>query len=110
MTAPLALGILAGSAADRLFGDPARAHPVAAFGRAAGKLEGWMWRDRRAAGAVYAAALVGGTALAASVLERAVRRMPLGRATFSATVVWAALGGRSLSREALEVAHALAHG
>src|ERR1700748_118746 len=57
-----ALGLLAGVVLDRVAGDPRRGHPVALFGRAAGRLEALMWRDDRAAGAGYAALLIGAPA------------------------------------------------
>ena len=44
-------GLIAGYALDRLLGDPPRWHPVAGFGRAAGRLEQRLYADRRAAGA-----------------------------------------------------------
>jgi adenosylcobinamide-phosphate synthase len=86
-----AVALLAGYGADLAFGDPRRGHPVALFGRAAGALERVMWRPSRLAGAAYTALLVGG----AAALGRAVR----GRAA-GAVLVWVALGGRSLMRQA----------
>jgi adenosylcobinamide-phosphate synthase len=83
--------LLAGYGADLAFGDPRRGHPVALFGRAAAALERLMWRPSRLAGAAYTALLVG----AATALGRAAR----GRAT-GAALVWVALGGRSLVRQA----------
>lgn len=44
------LGAVAGYAADARFGDPRRGHPVAGFGRAAGRLEQALWRDHRGPG------------------------------------------------------------
>ena len=90
--------ILVGWLADRAFGDPARYHPVAGFGRAASALEAVLWRPRRSAGAVHALTLV----LAAAVLARRMRA--------PAAFVWAALGGRSLEHAALALADALHQG
>jgi adenosylcobinamide-phosphate synthase len=88
----IALGWLA----DRVFGDPARFHPVAGFGTVALALERRLWRPSRAAGALHVLALVVPAALLA-------RR---GHTFF----VWAALGGRSLERAALALAGALRDG
>jgi adenosylcobinamide-phosphate synthase len=93
---------VAAAAADRVFGDPRRFHPVAGFGRAAAALERVLWRNSRAAGAVYAASLVGGVYAAARVADRHWL-------TRTATV-WATLGGRSLERAASVVATAVAEG
>jgi adenosylcobinamide-phosphate synthase len=102
-----ALGLLAGVALDRLAGDPRRGHPVAVFGGAAQRLEGRMWRDSRAAGAGYAALLVGVPAL----LGLLPRRLPspwLAAATALGT--WTVLGSRSLPAEAEAVAAHLRRG
>jgi len=94
MTA-IALGV----AGDALFGDPARFHPVAGFGRVAAAFERVVYRPTRVAGAVYAAVLVGGVMAGAAVLERV-----LPKTAVRAVALWAALGGRSLAREAQAVA------
>ena len=46
---PVAVGILAGAAADALLGDPRRGHPVALFGRAAQAAQSRAYADSRAA-------------------------------------------------------------
>ena len=92
--------ILAGWLADRIFGDPARFHPVAGFGRAALALERLVWRPSRAAGVVHTAALVA----AAAALGRQSKLGP------RALVVWTALGGRSLESAAVALGSALAAG
>ncbi|MGW4704746.1 cobalamin biosynthesis protein, partial [Streptomyces sp. NPDC004285] len=46
-----AYGAAAGLAVDLLVGDPRRGHPVAAFGRAAARVEDALWRDHRGWGA-----------------------------------------------------------
>jgi adenosylcobinamide-phosphate synthase len=98
---PLARGLALGFAADLVLGDPARGHPVAAFGKVAEALERRVWRPRRAAGAAFVAALV----LPASLLAAATRRLPAAlRAPAIAALAWSALGGRSLGREALRIA------
>ena len=55
MRAAAALGLLAGAAADAVFADPRRGHPVALFGRAAAALERRLYAGSRARGAAYAA-------------------------------------------------------
>jgi adenosylcobinamide-phosphate synthase len=92
-----------GYAADLLLGDPARGHPVAGFGRLAQALERVIYAPTRAPGVVYAALLVGGAALAGDALARS----PLGRGPALAALTYAALGGRSLAREATRVADAV---
>jgi adenosylcobinamide-phosphate synthase len=102
-----ALGLLAGVVLDQLAGDPRRGHPVAVFGGAAQRLEGRMWRDGRAAGAGYAALLIGVPAL----LGLLPRRLPsplLVAATALGT--WTVLGSRSLPAEAEAVAAHLRRG
>jgi adenosylcobinamide-phosphate synthase len=93
--------VLLGFAADRAFGDPARLHPVAGFGRVAASVERWMWRPSRSVGAVYAVALVAGVCC----VVRWARRPPL-----AAAVLWATLGGRSLGRAALAMQAAIEAG
>jgi adenosylcobinamide-phosphate synthase len=89
--------LIGGYAADLALGDPRRFHPVAGFGRVAQATERAVYGPSRVRGAAYAGALVAGAALAG-------RRAPL------AALTWAALGGRSLAREALGVAGRLERG
>lgn len=99
--------VLAGYAADRVLGDPARLHPVAGFGTVAAALETRTWHPSRGAGAVYAALLVGGTWAATAAARRLVGRAgPL----VDAAVLWATLGGRSLERAADALAGAVENG
>ncbi|MPZ29285.1 MAG: cobalamin biosynthesis protein [Micromonosporaceae bacterium] len=102
-----AAGLVAGLLADAAAGDPRRGHPVAVFGAAAQRAEQACYCDDRLTGAVYSALLVGVPALAAWALER---RLPRARGIVLAAVTWAALGGRSLGREALAVGEAVAAG
>jgi adenosylcobinamide-phosphate synthase len=92
-------GLLGAVVLDAVLGDPARFHPVAGFGRTAAAVERVVYRPSRAAGAVYAIALVAAPALV-------VRRVGGGRAdaVALATCGWAALGGRSLRRAAARMA------
>jgi adenosylcobinamide-phosphate synthase len=105
-----ALGLLAGYVADRRWGDPARRHPVAGFGALAARLERRLYADDRRAGTIYAATLVGGAAVAGTVIQRATSRRPLLRFLMTAATTWAVLGGRSLETEALTVRDQLAAG
>ena len=98
--------LLGGWTADALLGDPRRLHPVAGFGRVALAAERVGYAPSRARGAVYAAGLVAGAALAAELAART----RLGRRTVLAVVTWAALGGRSLGREARRLARCLETG
>lgn len=122
------IGILA----DAVLGDPRRGHPVAGFGTLAARLERRLYRDSRAAGAVYAAVLVGATVGAGVLVDRvtgprrrtvprAGRRCPardvagrgvagLGRVAVTAAATWTVLGGTSLAREGAALAAALDRG
>jgi adenosylcobinamide-phosphate synthase len=94
---------LAGAyAADLAFGDPPRWHPVAGFGRLAAWAERVAYAPSRARGAAYVLALVGVAAVAGELLARVS-----GRAAALLALTWAALGGRSLAREATAIADAL---
>jgi len=96
-----ALGLSLGLAADRLLADPQRWHPVAGFGNLATALEHRTYADRRAAGTLHVAVLVGGAAALGT-------RAPGPLATAVAT--WAVLGGTSLDREAAAVERLLVAG
>jgi adenosylcobinamide-phosphate synthase len=100
--------LLIGWVADRALGDPRRGHPVAGFGHVAQWLERRVWRDHRIAGAAYAGVLVGGPVAAIWALQRRLEPWP--RALLLALTTWAALGSRSLGREASRVAQAVARG
>jgi adenosylcobinamide-phosphate synthase len=78
---------------DALIGDPPTPfHPVAWFGRLAGAVESRTYGDRRTAGAVHAASLVGGAAVVGRLL----------RSTAPAVAV--SSSGRTLAVKAREVA------
>ncbi|MDQ3767952.1 MAG: cobalamin biosynthesis protein, partial [Actinomycetota bacterium] len=95
----LAAGLVLGALADRVLGDPFRCHPVAGLGRIALAVERVSYRPARWAGLGHVVLLVGGFALAVRRAERVVPRLAL-----TAAVTWAALGGRSLEREAVALA------
>jgi adenosylcobinamide-phosphate synthase len=101
--------LLAGYAADLAFGDPRRWHPVAGFGRVALAFERVVYAPTRVRGAAFAAVLVAVPAIAAERLARAASRRErapnggIGRGLVLTVLTWVALGGRSLTREALNV-------
>lgn len=105
-------GVVLGFAADALWGDPRRCHPVAAFGRAASAVERRMWRDHRGTGALYAALCVGGAAAVGTGLAKGARRTGCSGVAVGVTgaAVWTVLGGTGLAREARAVGAALEAG
>ncbi|MFT4187192.1 MAG: cobalamin biosynthesis protein [Aeromicrobium sp.] len=107
MSRSRALGLALGFAADRVWGDPARWHPVAGFGQAAGRLETRLYADDRIPGVVFTATTVGSVVAAGALAERATRRRPLLHTLVTAVATWAVLGGRSLGREAAAVGDAV---
>jgi adenosylcobinamide-phosphate synthase len=96
---PRVAGLLLGYAADLVFGDPRRWHPVAGFGRAASALERRLWADSRARGAAHVAVCVGVTVGAGLVAQRWARRRPLVETVLIGLSTWTVLGGRSLAVE-----------
>jgi adenosylcobinamide-phosphate synthase len=106
---PLAAGLAAGVVLDALFGDPRRAHPVAAFGRAATALEARDYADSRPRGAAHAAACVLAVALPAALAQRATRTRPWLTVATTAAAAWAVTGARSLRHEAERAAITLDH-
>jgi adenosylcobinamide-phosphate synthase len=100
--------LVGGFVADQLLGDPQRFHPVAGFGTIAGVLEQRIWADDRRTGVAYAAALVGGTAVATSAVCAVLRGRP--RALVEMAVLWSTLAGKSLRRVAHSMSDELATG
>lgn len=105
-----ALGLALGFAADRVFGDPARHHPVAVFGSTAHHFEQRVYADDKGRGICYTAALVVPVALAGVAADRFTRRRPVVRTLLTAVSTWAVVGGRSLSNEAALVNRSLEAG
>jgi adenosylcobinamide-phosphate synthase len=99
-----AIALTTGYVADLLVGDHPRAHPVAGFGRLALAAERVSYAPSRARGAAFAASLVALAALAGALGARAAMAAGLGRGVALAAFSWAALGGRSLRREANAIA------
>jgi adenosylcobinamide-phosphate synthase len=105
-----AWGLLLGFAADALFGDPRRGHPVAAFGTLAAALERRWYADDRRAGLAYAAVLVGGVGAVGAMLERRSRRGPAAGLVVTAASTFVVLGGGSLAREGVALAGEVSRG
>nr|WP_245816544.1 cobalamin biosynthesis protein [Rhodococcus maanshanensis] len=100
-----AAGILLGYAADRAVADPVRWHPVAGFGQTAALLERRTYADRRAAGTVHTAVLVGAVTGVTLVAVRFGRGLGwAGETAITAAATWTALGGTSLVRVGAEMA------
>ena len=89
------MGLVLGAAADAVWGDPRRGHPVAGFGTCAAWLERRWSADRRSAGVAYTAVLVGGAVALGVAAETA--RPPVLRTLLTAAATWAVLGGSSLA-------------
>jgi adenosylcobinamide-phosphate synthase len=104
----LAGGIIAGTVADAVLGDPRRGHPVAAFGRVAQVLQDRVYRDSIPRGAGYAAACVLGAAMPGMLAGRLTRRSPMLRLAAVGTAAWAVTGAASLMSEAERIRRALA--
>ncbi len=97
--APRLLGSAVGITLDRLLGEPpAPVHPVVRFGQAMEAAERVIYRDNKLAGALHAAV---GTGLG-------VGAGALARSTALATAL--AVGGRGLTRAALDISAALSAG
>ncbi|WP_225802268.1 cobalamin biosynthesis protein [Streptomyces sp. NK15101] len=109
-TGVFAYGAALGLAVDLLVGDPRRGHPVAAFGRAAGRVERALWHDHRGWGALHTAVCAGTTVAAGALAARAVRGSRAGSVALTAAAVWAVVGGTTLGREARAIGGALAAG
>lgn len=103
-------GVLLGLAADAVVGDPRRCHPVAGFGRYAGWVERWTYRDSRPAGVLHVLACAGPVVALGLGAERATAGRPLARVAVTALATWAVVGARSLSAEGRAMAAALEAG
>jgi adenosylcobinamide-phosphate synthase len=96
--------LVGGYAADVIFGDPRRWHPVAGFGNVALAVERAAYKPTRLRGTLHTAGLVAAAAAAGELLARAADRAGAGRGAALAAITWAALGGRSLAGEARRLA------
>lgn len=102
-----AAGLALGLVADRVFGDPARHHPVAWFGTAASDVEEHTYADDVGAGGVHVAALLAPLAVGGAVVECAGRRWPALQVAATALTTWAVVGATSLAGEGRMMADAL---
>jgi adenosylcobinamide-phosphate synthase len=102
-----ALGLLLGIAADGVFGDPERGHPVAAFGRAAKTLEKLLYADRKPPGIAHVVLLGGATVVAGVLVEKAGRRSPVVQLASTAVATWIVLGGASLAEQGTAIGREL---
>lgn len=105
-----ALGLILGTVADQLFGDPVRHHPVAWFGSWALQVERATWADDRVAGGCFTAAAVVPVAVAAIAAERLAARHPVLHTAATTAATWAALGAKRLAHEGDIMAKRLASG
>ena len=110
MSRSRATGLALGFLADRILGDPARAHPVAAFGQVAAAVEARAYADSRLRGSLVTGGLVASTALGGVVLDRVTRSRPVLHTLVTSIATWTVLGGTSLDREAGRVDRLLAAG
>jgi adenosylcobinamide-phosphate synthase len=104
------IGLLLGTLADAVFGDPRRRHPVAGFGTVAAAVEKRLYADRVGAGVGYTTALVGGAVALGVVAETVGARRPGLGVALTAAATWAVLGGTSLARHGSALAGELIDG
>ena len=93
-----------------MLADPARWHPVAGFGRFAGRLETYCYADSRLAGVGHAGLATGAAVATGAVVARLTRARPVLETATVAAATWAVLGGASLAGEAAALAGALEDG
>ncbi|ANH40250.1 cobalamin biosynthesis protein [Nocardioides dokdonensis FR1436] len=105
-----AVGLALGYGLDRALADPARWHPVAGFGTLAARLEQTTYADRRSAGVVHVALLVGAGVAVGAAAEHGARHRPVAQALLTAAATWTVLGGTTLDREAAAVGRLLEEG
>lgn len=96
--------MLAGMGLDALLGEPRRAHPLVAFGRLAQAIEARLHRDRRVFGlAAWCLAVLPPVALAALLSRLLASWSPWVATAFAATLLYLAVGHRSLGEHARAV-------
>ncbi len=104
------LGLLLGTVADQIFGDPVRHHPVAWFGSWATQLEEITYADDQAAGTRFTVACVAPVVAAGLAVEKVAARRGWLQVLTTAVATWAALGTRRLANEGAIMADRLASG
>ena len=102
-----ALGLIAGTAADAVFGDPRRHHPVAWFGSWVSWLESRIYRDSVARGALFTATALAPVVAVGIAAEKLTRDHPIAHTVLTATATWAVLGSHSLAAEGHAMAREL---
>jgi adenosylcobinamide-phosphate synthase len=103
--AGLGLGLLA----DSVLADPPRFHPVAGVGQFATRLERSVYQPQRRRGLLHLVGVTAPLTLAGLMTDRSLRK-PWRRLLLTGALTWAAVGGRSLRREADALADLLAAG
>ncbi len=83
---------------------------MAGFGTLAARLEQATYADRRSAGVVHVALLVGAGVAAGVAAEHVGRHRPVPHALLTAAATWTVLGGTTLDREAAAVGRLLRRG
>jgi adenosylcobinamide-phosphate synthase len=99
-----------GCAADAVFGDPRRGHPVALFGRGAAAFERLSYSDRRGAGVLHTGVLLGLLGALGVSIQRVAPGRPWWTTISTATATYVALGGTSLTRTGDQMARLLKDG
>ncbi|ORV99729.1 cobalamin biosynthesis protein [Mycobacterium kyorinense] len=104
-------GVLVGSLADLVLGDPRHGHPVAGFGAVAAAVERFTYRDSRLAGALHVGVLIGALGLFGATAQHfAARRGSVWSVGVTGAATWIALGGTSLARTGSAMSELLGRG
>ncbi len=104
------LGLVIGMAADQVFADPQKHHPVAWFGSWATRVEETTHADNHAAGTMFAALAVAPVLVGGLLVERVSARHRWMQVAATAVATWAALGARRLADEGRTMADRLEDG
>lgn len=105
-----AAGLALGAAADAVFADPSRHHPVATFGTWAQNVEQRIYKPTRRRGALTWAVLVLPVTAAAWAIDQSLVKRPLARIVFTATCVYFACGAATLQKVTGKIGANLADG
>lgn len=96
--------MLVGMGLDAVLGEPRRAHPLVAFGRLAQAIEARLHRDRRVSGlAAWCLAVLPPVVLTALLSRLLASWSPWAATAFAATLLYLAVGHRSLGEHARAV-------
>jgi adenosylcobinamide-phosphate synthase len=100
----IAVATLAGMGLDALLGEPRRLHPLVGFGRMAQAIERGLHRDARTRGVVaWCVVVLPAVAVAAGIAHLLATWSPWAATSFSAVVLYLAIGHRSLGEHARAV-------